>query len=435
MKSKTGIIFISIVTAVLFIVLMLLINHLICRDGDAPSALLAIDSKVYYIYNSVTDWLDKAFDYIKYVFMKASAKQTPEYPGDHLPLYAGSRVLEYTFNESTNTVNILCGTNDSFDSIISSYFELFSEKTELSYFKEYIINDKYTSYGMIGNFVFLLEVEPSQNDKYHFVIKTDLHYLTGNELEQENFFRLLGGVNSYLYTTPYIYMYQIPGDTEYIYFQLRDYKSRLLSIETYVKLYIDENLYDIRYYGDTVRVPVSAFNEMRNVKMVSYDSSGCIRAFDIMEKTLVYDAKGKIDYYDLASYYNSCQNLYIINTQDINDISYLIYFTRVRSLYIQGSEKTENYSTILSLTSLEKLFLKGISGDIIHNLNVLGNLKVLEISDYSDEIQLGNYFINTSCAEIALDNCPNLYFSDNGLFSVKLERLSVKSNYSLKING
>lgn len=435
MKSKAGIIFISVIIAVLFIVMALLVNHLICRDGEAPSALLSVDSKVSQMYHSVMSGVNKVFSYIKYVFMKASAIQTPEYPSDYLPLYSGSRVLEYTFDETTNTVYVTSGTNDSFDSILSSYFDLFSQSASVDYFKEYIINDKYTAYGMIGNFVFMLEVFPSESDKYHHEIKTELHYLTGDALKQENFFRLQGGINSYLYTTPYIYMYQIPGDSDNIYFKLRDYKSQLLSINTNVRLYIDEELYGVRYYGDTIRVPISALNEMHNIKMIAYDDNKCIRAFDIMENVLVYDAQGEKDFYNLASYYNSCENLFIINTDNINDISYLIYFTHMRSLYIEGSDKIENYGTISSITSLERLFLKNTNSDFIQQLSTLENLKTLEISDYNQIIQLGNYFISLPCAEITLDNCPNLYFSDNGLFSVNLERLSVKNNYSLKSIG
>ena len=435
MKSKKGIIFISVVIAVLLIILALLVNHLVCRDGIAPPALLSIDSKITSIYHSITNAFTEVTDYIKYVFMKASAIQTPEYPSDYLPLYSGSRVLEYSFDQSTNSVLVSCGTNDTFDSIMSSYYDIFSGDLSVSYFKQYIINDKYTAYGMIGNFVFFLEAQPSENEKYRYEINTQLHYLTGSELLQENFFRLQGGINSQLYTTPYIYMYQLPADDDYICFQLRDYKSRLLAIETNVELYIDEELYGISYYDDTIRVPVSLLSGLHDIKMISYDGNDCIRAFDIMEKTLVYDAAGQSDFYELASNYNSGENLYIINTDDVDDISYLIYFTNINSLYLEGSESIQNYSTILSMDSLKRLFLKNTSSDIFSRLNSLADLKTLEISYCSADIQLGNDFVSLPCSELTLDNCSNLYFDDYGLFSVNLESLTIKNNYSLESIG
>lgn len=230
-------------------------------------------------------------------------------------------------------------------------------------------------------------------------------------------------------------MYQLQSDTENIYLQLKDYKSRLLSLDTHVELYIDDEFFASRYYGDTIRIPISTFSKMRNVKMISFDNNNCVHAIDIMENTLCYDAKDRIDFYDLAEKYSNAKNLFISNSDALEDISYLQYFIDLESLYFEGNDKIDNYLPLLNLPNLTELSLKKINDHVIQKLNLIEKLDVLELTDCKIEISLGEDFANLSCKELKINNCPNLSFDEFGLFSVQLERLSISYNYSLNSIG
>ena len=435
MKSKVGIIFISIIIALLVILMALLINHLVCQDGDAPQTLIDIDQKASSVYNSAKNSIADFFSYVKYVFIKATAIQTPEYPADYLPLYPDCRVTSYSFNGITNSLNISFGTEDSFNAIYNHYYLLFADDINVNYFKQYKLNDKYLASGMIGNFTFLLEAVPSDNKKYSYEITTQLHYLVGDEFRMENFFRSQKAINSYVFSSPYIYMYQMPEDNDYIYLQLKDYKSQMFALDTHVEMYIDGEFFASRYYGGTIRVPIDTFSKMKNVMMVSFDSNNCIRGVDVMKNTLCYNAEGHEDLYDLASNYSDTENLYIYNSEGLKEISYLQYFKNIKSLYLTGNDKIKNYSCLLGLSSLSKLYLDNVNNEIIYDLNQLNQLEMLQISNCETDIDLGEDFVDLQCKDITLNNCPNLTFDEYGLFSFHLERLAIEYNNSLDSIG
>lgn len=435
MKSKRGTIFAYIMITILVIVIALLINHIICKDGQANENLMKIDSKAVEIFNSVTSDIKSSLNYVKYIYQNITSIKAQEYPDDKLPLYEGSKVIDYTFDENANSLQISVGTNDSFETINAQYQAMFTNEIEVDYFKKFDNPQNYTAYGMIGNFTFLLEVTPSEHKKYDYEINTQLNYLKGDDLNRENFYRQHVGSNSYLYSNPYIYMYMMPNDKDNIYLQLKDYKSQLLNIDTHVELYIDSELYSSRYYGDTIVLPVSKLNQLHTVKMIAFDENGCIWAIDEMQNTLCYDASGQSDFYNLASYYSSVQNLFIYNTETIKDIGYLQYFTNLKSLYLQGNDNINNYSTISNMTVLSELYLDSADNIIIENLNQIKSLNVLKLSNIKLEIDLGADFTNLQCSELIIDNCPNLTFDDYGLFSMSLERLKIDYNYSLQSIG
>ncbi|MBN2880060.1 MAG: hypothetical protein JXN65_10590 [Clostridia bacterium] len=431
MNSKTKLILIIIVIVMLATVLLLLINHMACADGEAPQSLLSIDAKMSALYQAVIKPFVKAFDYVKYVFQKASAIQTAEYPSGYLPLYPDSRVLEYSFDPITNSLSIVSGTNDSFSQISSFYDGLFSGQIAADYLRQFKNESSYTIYGMIGNFAFLSEIQPSDSKKYGYEIDTELHYLKGGELAMENFFRKLNSSSAFIYSNPYIYMYQKTGDEQSIYLQLRDYKSQLLNLNTSVELYIDNELYAKRYYGDTIRMSISELSSIHRIMMVAYDSYNCIRAVDVMENALCYDASGQTDFYALVSDFSKADHLYIYNTESIVDISYLIYFSELKSLFLEGGNEAKNYTTILSLPSLKRLFIKDISDPMIYKLNVLNGLEVLQIDTCGLNLSLGDDFAALACRDIELINCPYLTFDAGGILPGNMERLSISRNYSL----
>jgi len=431
MKSKVGIIFISITIALLVIILAMLVNHLICRDGNAPQTLIRIDEKVVGVINSAKNSITGVTDYIKYVFKKATAIKTPEYPSDYLPLYPESSVTSYTFNETTNTLKISVGTKDTLNVIYDFYNSMFINDITVDYFKQFKDESNYSAYGMIGNFTFLLEAIPNDDEKYEYQIKTQLHYLINDELAMENFYRQQNVADSYIFTNPYIHLYQKDGDESYIYLQLIDYKSQLLDIDTHVELYINDEFYSSRYYGDTIRIPLSALNKMQNIKMISFDNNECIRAVDILEDLLIYNAYGQTDLYELTENYNKVRNLFIINSESIEDISYFNYFTNLESLYFEGNSEIDNYSSLLYLKDLSALHLKNVNDNIINELHELASLTRLEISDSKYDIYLGENFNTYSCKELKLSNCSNIIFDEYGLLSLTLERLDILYNYSI----
>lgn len=435
MKSKRGIIFASIIIAILVIVMVLLVNHIICQNDKAPAALKKIDNKSVEIYNSAADSITSSLNYVIYIYQKITAIDAPEYPNDNLPLYHESRVIDYKFDDESNSLWISSGSNDSFETITADYQAMFTDELTVDYFKQYSSTQSYTAYGMVGNFTFLMEIMPSEHRKYDYEINTSLSYLKGNDLDMENFFRQNVGSNSYLYSNPYIHMYMMPNDNENIYLQLRDYKSQLLNIDTHVKLYIDGELHSTRYYGDTIVLPVSALNQLHIVRMIAFDENDCIWAIDEMQNTLLYNASAQTDFYELASYFSSAQNLFVYNTDSIEDIGYLQYFTNLESLYLRGNDKITDYNTILNMPVLSELYLDNVNNRIVKNLNQIKSLNVLELSNISLDIDLGADFANLQCSELIIDNCSNVTFDEYGLFSMSLERLEIDYNYSLKNIG
>lgn len=431
MRYRSGIVFISIAIVIVIFVLALMINHMICVGGDAPEALLRIDTVFMKAVNAVGKVFTDFFDYTKYLFEKITTKKTPEYPADQMPLYPECKIREYSFDENTNTVDISLDTADTL-AIVSEYYDVFfTGKTSVDYFKQYISEDDYTAYGMIGNFTFLLQTQPSSAKKYSTTIDIHLHYMKGSEAARENFFRSNGGMDSYLFTHPYIYMYQLKGDNESVYLQLRDYKSQLLNIETNVELYIDNVFYSSRYYGDTIRVPIDQLNGMHRIEMISYDENGNVAAMDILENAVCYNAAVQQSLYDLTEKYSNALHIFMYNTESLTDISFFFYFPHLQSLYFEGSDKIQDYSSLLLLEDISLLSISGVDDDVLTRLFTLQNLKMLEIQNTPYEISLGESFISLQAPELIIKNCTNILFDEYGLFSFRLERLEIENNYSM----
>ncbi len=109
---------------------------------------------------------------------------------------------------------------------------MINSKNNVDYKAEYILDNEYYAYGMIGNFTFLIEImEASDSIKgdYEYTIATNIHYLLDNELETETSFRELKGTNASIYINPNIKIYQKTSDADGIYFEFPLYKMELIN--------------------------------------------------------------------------------------------------------------------------------------------------------------------------------------------------------------
>lgn len=392
-------------------ILLLAISFCGCSSTEDNSSQSAnsVGEKITHTLNVVGDSFRDFFSYCENLYLKITNINVPEYPSNHLPLYPNARVTSYNYTDNNYSIDVSCGTDDSFDTIYQYYQELFSTSIIADYFVEYAYEDEYYAYGMIGNFTFLLHVMPSnEKEKHPYTISTQLYYLLDGDLDMENTFRQLKGTNSYIFTNPYIYIYRKSEDINNIYFQLRNYKCDMLNIEMSVELYINNKFYKSRYLGDTIRVPLAELSQMCNIKMIGFDNKNCIRSFVIMDNTLIFNSNDFFELSSLSTDYPQVKNAYIYNTQNLTDISAISTLNHLEYLRFEGNNKISDYSDILSLLSLSKLFVSNVDSSLIYQLNQLNMLDILEISNCTTPISLNAHFGNLPCKEIQLTNCQEI---------------------------